>query len=120
MEEPQREDLLSDHDRKQVRALGAARSHDRAASCTQQVLIKVIDKLGMMTTAHTEQGLVCSAPVLEAHYECQDCRRVMLQTANPEALEAYNTHLVMTEKFFAVAQAIDGVKQALSNRRREQ
>lgn len=119
MEDPQREDLLTNNDKRQVRALGAARSQDRAASCTHQVLIKVIDQLGMMTSSWVDGELVCSAPVLKAHYECQDCRHTLLQTANPEALEAYNTHLVMTEKFFAVAEAIDGVRAALSNRRRE-
>lgn len=117
MNDHQRENLLNGEDEGKVRALSAARAQDHAASCTHQVLVKVIDRLGMMTSAWVEGQLVTGAPVLEAHYECQDCGKTLLQTANAEALEAYNTHLEMTAKFVAVAEAIDGVRNALSRRR---
>src|SRR5690242_14657026 len=113
MHEPHRDDLLSEADKQQVTALSTQRAHDRAQRCSHQVLVKVIDRLGMMTSAVVEGELITSAPVLEAHYECQDCGRVMLQTANVEAIDEYNTHLEMTAKFVAVAEAINGVRQAL-------
>lgn len=117
MSDQPRENLLNNDDEVKVRALGIQRSSDRAMQCTHQVLVKVIDRLGMMTSTWVDGQLVTGAPVLEAHYECQDCGRTMLQTANAEALEAYNTHLEMTAKFTAVAEAIDGVRSALSRRK---
>ena len=115
MEQPPREDLLTPADKAKVEALSVERARD--ARCGHQVLVKVIDRLGMMTENWVDGQLVCSAPVLEAHYECQACGRTMLHTANPEALVAYNTHLEMTAKFTAVAEAIAGVRQALNNRK---
>jgi hypothetical protein len=115
MNNSQREDLLSEGEKAQVRALGAARSHDRAASCTHAVLVKVIDRLGMMTSVWVDGELITGAPVLEAHYECGDCGRTLLATANPEAQRAYDTYLEGAEKFSAVLEAMSGVRAALRN-----
>lgn len=85
--------------------------------CSHPSLTKVVDRLGMMTSTWTTQGLVTQAPVLESHYECDSCGAALMRNANQAAIAAYENHTGMFEKLDAVVQAFDEVRVAISNKR---
>lgn len=64
-------------------------------NCPHQFLTKVIDRLGMMT--ENDDGTV-TAPVLEAHYECTDCRTIVRHTVNEQARRDYDEHFTLMTK----------------------
>ena len=46
------------------------------AHCPHEVIVRVIDRLGLME----DRGYGPVAPVLETHHECQSCRRHVVVT----------------------------------------
>lgn len=82
--------------------------------CSHERLIKVIDQIGVMTVGSDGQY---RAPVLRAHYECDECGVVVQETQAPRSAWTEFDYEGAIDKIGTALDAIHHARQAINGRR---